>query len=216
MAYLFYTLWFPDSSVDKESTCSAGDPSSIPRSGRSTRVGIGNPLQYSSFVVQLVKNPSAMWETWVPSLGWEDPLEKEKATHSSILALRIPWTVYSPWGWKELDMTERLSRVHKHIPSNLCWKWKLPVMGMAILLLLLFFVLIYKLRILWGWGVVQTTFPYTTPHFLSQSLISSASCDICRLTICIFFLAWLKLRSREVTVFVLLNMFLEVSGRTLT
>ena len=89
---------FPDSSAGKEPTCSAGDPSSIPRSGRSTRVGIGNPLQYSSFVVQLVKNPSAMWETWVPSLGWEDPLEKEKATHSSILALRIPWTVYSPWG----------------------------------------------------------------------------------------------------------------------
>ena len=72
----------------------------IPRSGRSTREGIGNPLQYSwaSFVAQLVKNPSAMWETWVPSLGWEDPLEKEEATHSSILALRIPWTVYSPWG----------------------------------------------------------------------------------------------------------------------
>ena len=44
-------------------------------------------------VAQLVKNPPAMWETWVPSLGWEDPLEKGKATHSSILAWRIPWTV---------------------------------------------------------------------------------------------------------------------------
>ena len=44
-------------------------------------------------VVQLVKNPSTMWETWVGSLGWEDPLEKGKATHSSILAWRIPWTV---------------------------------------------------------------------------------------------------------------------------
>ena len=43
-------------------------------------------------VAQLVKNPPAMWETWVPSLGWEDPLEKGKATHSSILAWRIPWT----------------------------------------------------------------------------------------------------------------------------
>ena len=46
-----------------------------------------------SLVVQLVKNPPAMWETWVRSLGWEDPLEKGKATHSSILAWRIPWTV---------------------------------------------------------------------------------------------------------------------------
>ena len=41
----------------------------------------------------LVKNPPAMWETWVRSLGWEDPLEKRKATHSSILAWRIPWTI---------------------------------------------------------------------------------------------------------------------------
>ena len=79
----------PHNSAGKEPPCSAGDPSSIPRSGRSTRVGIGNPLQYSSFVVQLVKNPSAMWETWVPSLGWEYPLEKGKDTHSSILAWRI-------------------------------------------------------------------------------------------------------------------------------
>ena len=47
----------------------------------------------SSLVVQLVKNPPAMWETWVQSLGWDDPLEKGKATHSSILAWRIPWTV---------------------------------------------------------------------------------------------------------------------------
>ena len=49
-------------------------------------------------VAQLAKNPPAMRETWVQSLGWEDPLEKGKATHSSILAWRIPWTVYSPWG----------------------------------------------------------------------------------------------------------------------
>jgi len=44
-------------------------------------------------VAQLVENPPAMWETWVRSLGWEDPLEKGKAPHSSILAWRIPWTV---------------------------------------------------------------------------------------------------------------------------
>ena len=69
----------------------------IPGSGRSPGEGIGYPLQYSwaSLVVQLVKNPPAMWETWVLSLGWEDTLQKEKATHSSILAWRIPWTVQS-------------------------------------------------------------------------------------------------------------------------
>ena len=59
-------------------------------------------------VAQLVKNSSAMWETWIRSLGWEDPLEKGKATHSSILAWRIPWTVY-PWGHKESDMSEQIS-----------------------------------------------------------------------------------------------------------
>ena len=67
----------------------------IPELGRSAREGIGCPLQYSwaSLVAQLVKNLPAMQETWVQSLGWEDPLEKGKATHSSILAWRIPWTV---------------------------------------------------------------------------------------------------------------------------
>ena len=86
---------FPDSSVGKESTCNAGDPGSIPGLGRSPGEGIGYPLQYSwaSLVAQLVKNLPAMPETWVRSLGWEDPLEKEKATHSSILAWRVPWTV---------------------------------------------------------------------------------------------------------------------------
>ena len=85
----------PDSSVGKEYTCNAGDPSSIPESGRSIGEGIGYPLQYSwaSLVAQVVKNLPVMWETWVRSLGWEDPLEKGKATHSSILAWRIPWTV---------------------------------------------------------------------------------------------------------------------------
>ena len=87
---------YPDSSVGKESTCNAGNPSSIPGSGRFAGEEIGYPLQYSwvSFVAQLVKNPPAVWETWVRSLGWEDPLEKGKATHSTILAWRIPWTIH--------------------------------------------------------------------------------------------------------------------------
>ena len=60
----------------------------IPESGRSAGEGLGYPLQYSwtSFVAQLVKNLPAMQEAWVQSLGWEDFLEKERATHSSILA----------------------------------------------------------------------------------------------------------------------------------
>ena len=64
------------------------DFDSIPGSGRSAGEGIGYPLQYSwaSLVAQLVKNPPAMQEMWDRSLGWEDPLEKGKATHSSILA----------------------------------------------------------------------------------------------------------------------------------
>ena len=71
------------------------DTGSVPGLGRSPGEGIGYPLQYSwaSLVAQLVKNLPAMWETWVQSLGWEDPLEKGKATHSSILAWRIPWTI---------------------------------------------------------------------------------------------------------------------------
>ena len=66
---------FPVSSAGKEFSCYPGDPSSIPRSGRSPGEGIGYLLQYSwsSLVAQLVKNPPAMWETWVP-----DPLEKGK------------------------------------------------------------------------------------------------------------------------------------------
>ena len=77
------------------SACSERDPGSIPGMGRSAGKGIGYPLQYSqaSLLAQLVKNLPAMQETWVQSLVWEDPLEKGKATHSSILAWRMPWTV---------------------------------------------------------------------------------------------------------------------------
>ena len=88
-------MGFPDSLVGKESTCNPGDPGLIPGWGRSSGEGIGYPLQYSwaSLVAQLGKNLPVMQETWVRSLGWEDPLEKGKATHSSILAWSIPWTV---------------------------------------------------------------------------------------------------------------------------
>ena len=96
---------FPGSSAGKESTCNAGDPGSIPGLGRSAGEGIGYFLQssWASLVAQLVENPPATWETWVGSLDWEDPLEKGKATHPIILAWRIPWTVYRPWGRQESD-----------------------------------------------------------------------------------------------------------------
>ena len=66
----------------------------IPGLGRSPGEGIGYPLQYSwaSLVAWVVKKPPAMWETWVSSLGLEDPLEEGMATHSCILPWRIPWT----------------------------------------------------------------------------------------------------------------------------
>ena len=63
-------------------------------------------------------------ETWVPSLGWEDPLEEGMATHSSILAWRIPWTeepggLHSPWGCKESDIAEQLSMHSGRAPGGL-------------------------------------------------------------------------------------------------
>ena len=81
-------MGFPGSSAGKESTCNAGDPGSIPESGRFPGKGIGYPLQcsWASLVDQTVKNLSAMCETWVQSLDWKDPLEEGMATHSIILA----------------------------------------------------------------------------------------------------------------------------------
>ena len=117
-ASLYFGLYlfrdFLDSSVGKESACNAGDPDSIPGSGRSPREGTGYPLQYSwaSLVVQPVKNPPAMRETWVPSLGGEDPLEKGQATHSSLLGL-LWWL-----SWQRI-------RLHCGRPGN-PWVGKIP------------------------------------------------------------------------------------------
>ena len=94
-----FALGFPDSSVGKEPACNVGDPGLIPGSGRSTGEGISYPLQYSwaSLVAQLVKNLPAIQETWVRSLGWENPLERER------LPMPVFWPrefhgLYSPWG----------------------------------------------------------------------------------------------------------------------
>ena len=100
---MIYVKGFPDSPVGKDSACKAGDPGLIPVLGTSAGKGIAYPLQHSwaSLVAQLVKNQLAVQETWVQSLGWEDPLEKGKATYSSILAGEF----HGLWGCKELDMT---------------------------------------------------------------------------------------------------------------
>ena len=81
-------LGFSGGSDGKESACNTGDLGSIPGLRRSLGEGIGYPLQYSwvSLVAQTIKNLPAMLETWVRSLGWEDPLEEGMATHSRILA----------------------------------------------------------------------------------------------------------------------------------
>ena len=85
-------MGFSGSSAGKESTCNSGEPGSIPGLGGSPGEGIGYPLKYSwaSLVAQMVKNWSAVWETRVPLLGWEDPLEEGMANCSSIVAWRIP------------------------------------------------------------------------------------------------------------------------------
>ena len=89
---VYMKLGFPGSSAGKEYTCNAGDLGSISGTGRSSWEGIGYPLQssWAFLVAQMVKNPPAMREIWVWSLGWEEPLEEGMATHSSILAWRIP------------------------------------------------------------------------------------------------------------------------------
>ena len=124
---------FPGSSAGKEPACKAGDPGLIPESGRSTGEGIGYPLQYSwtSLVAQMVQNLPAMWETWVQSLGWEDP----GGGHGNPLqyaCLEISMdrnpVGYSPCSLKELDMTEQLtlslqpslSPENVHIAPSVC------------------------------------------------------------------------------------------------
>ena len=111
------SIWgFLGSSAGKESTRNAGDPSSIPGSGSFPGEGIDYPLQYfwASLVAQMVNNPSAMCETWVLFLGWEDPLEEGLATHSSILAWRIPidrgaWQATQSMGLQSQTQLSKLS-----------------------------------------------------------------------------------------------------------
>ena len=78
------------------------------------------PQSRASLVTHLVKNPPAMWETWVRSLGWEDPLEKGKATHSSILVQRIPRTVQSMGSQSQTQLSDfHFTSVHQVYFSSL-------------------------------------------------------------------------------------------------
>ena len=92
-------MGLPGSSAGKESACNSGDPSSIPGLGRFPGAGIGYPLQcsWASLVAQMVKNLPAMQEIWIQSLGLENPMEEGMATHSSILAWRIPMARGAWW-----------------------------------------------------------------------------------------------------------------------
>ena len=81
-------------------------------------------------MAQMVKNLPALWETWVQSLGWEDPLEKRMATHSSIFAWRIPWTEESGGLHKELDTTERLTLSIFHFYSTLILMCFIPFLNL--------------------------------------------------------------------------------------
>ena len=111
---------FPDSSVGKESICDAGDPGSIPGSGKSPEEGIGYPLQYSwtSLVAQLVKKPPTMWR---PGFNpWVGKIPRRRGR----LPIPVFWPgefhgLYSPWGHKESDTTEQLS-----LPLNVRIKFK--------------------------------------------------------------------------------------------
>ena len=118
------TMSFLGGSGSEDSACNAGDFGSIPGWEASSGEGIGYPLQYSWYSLMFrrckkkKKNPPAMWETWVRSLGGEDPLEG--GGHDNPLqysSLENPHgqrslAGYSPWGRKESDTTERLSTQH--------------------------------------------------------------------------------------------------------
>ena len=104
---------FPDSSTGKEFACNAGDPGSIPESGRSLRGGHGNPLQYSraSQVAQTVENLLAMRETWVRLWLGKIPLRRTWQPTPVFLPGESPqtrgaWRAHSPWVCKESDTTE--------------------------------------------------------------------------------------------------------------
>ena len=108
-------MGFPDSSVGEESACSAGDPTSVPGSGRSAGEGISYPLQYSwaSLVAQTVKNLPAIQNTRGQSLSREEPWRRKWQSAPVFLPGEFRGhrnlVDNNPWGCQESDMTEQLS-----------------------------------------------------------------------------------------------------------
>ena len=180
---LLYTLPFsPGNSAGKESTCSAEDPSSIPRSERSPGEAIGYPLQYSwaSLLAQMVKNLPTRWETWVRSLAGEDPWRRGMVTHSSILAQRIPmdrgaWqaTVHGvAKSWTERVSTSAILNYSKsHVEATIIEQM---VVVVAILLLIAIFfsinVKILPFLILSHLYIIIAKTYYSTYHVTAKSL----------------------------------------------
>ena len=121
--YLSVYLSLVVSSAGKKSTCNAGDPGLIPGLGRCLEEGIRYPLQYSwaSVVAQMIKNSTAIWETWVWFLGWEDPLEEGMATHFSTLAWRIPMDRGAWWITVHGSQTAGHDRATKHTHTYQEW-----------------------------------------------------------------------------------------------
>ena len=132
---------FPGDSAGKESTCNAGDPSLIPGLGRSPGEEIGYPLQYSwaSLVAQLVKNLPVMRETWVWSLGWEDPLSGTWQPTPVFLPRESSWTV-EPGGLQSMG-SQRV---------RLDWVTKPSTAAQSLLLRILFLIFTHQLSFHWG------------------------------------------------------------------
>ena len=133
--YIHIHLGFPGSSAAEESACNAGDSSSIPGSWRLAGEGIGYPLQYSwaSLLAQTVKNLPAMWETWVrkiwvPSLGWEDPLEEGMQPTPVFLSGESPWTE-EPGGQQSMG-SQRVRYLAQHSTCTLRHKYTQVHVGM--------------------------------------------------------------------------------------
>ena len=129
-------MGFSGGSDGKKSACNAGDLGSVPGLGRSPGEGIGYPLQYlwTSLVAQMVKNLPAMKETWIQSLGWEDPMEEGMPSHPLFLPGEFhgqrSLAGYSPWGHKESNMTEWL-RTHTHTLNTKAGLWMKTLQGEA-------------------------------------------------------------------------------------
>ena len=133
------TLSFPGSSAGKESACNAGDPSSVPGSGRSSGDRIGYPHQYSwaSLVAQMVKNLPAMWETWVQSLSGNIPWRRAWQPTVVFLLGESPWTE-EPGGLQSMGSQSwtRLSTQYNSLrAASRCWELlsftALPAQGWA-------------------------------------------------------------------------------------